>query len=397
MRPPGKNTGLRSVSTRRAGRCRACAAAAAAILAFLILPACSARPIPTGSAIDAQARRLMHANGIAGMAVAVIEDGRIVHLAAYGQRNVERNLPLETNTVMYGASLTKSAFAYMVLQLIDEGKVNPDASIAALLPRPLPEYEDFADLAGDERWRALTPRIILNHATGFANFRWLEVDKKLKFHSAPGTRYGYSAEGFYILQLALEEGLKLDVGAEMQRRIFDRFGMTDTSMTWRSDFAQNLADGYKLDGSFEAHDDRSSVSAAGSMDTTIADQARLWAGILRGDGLSAATRAEFSRPQFPITPAHQFPTLTTKTDPRTSRVQLSAGFGVVTFRDANGLNFFKGGHNDSTGNMVVCQQTRGRCVVLLANSVRAELIYPDMTRFILGETGMPWWWEYHPE
>ena len=74
-------------------------------------------------------------------------------------------------------TLTKAAFAYMVLQLIDEGKINPDASIATYLPKPLPEYEDYADLAGDERWRALTPRVILNHTTGFANFRWLEDDQ----------------------------------------------------------------------------------------------------------------------------------------------------------------------------------------------------------------------------
>lgn len=375
---------------------RAAIATIVLLLVLFVAPACGSQPLPANSAIDAEARRLMAANDVKGMALAVIENGRIIHLAAYGQRNVERKLPLETSTVMYGASLTKAAFAYMVLQLVDEGKINPDISIAALLPRPLPEYEDFADLAGDERWRALTPRIILNQATGFANFRWLEDDKKLKFHTAPGTRYGYSAEGFYILQLALEEGLKLDVGAEMKRRIFDRFGMTNTSMTWRADFANNLADGYKLDGSFEPHDDRSSVSAAGSMDTTIADQARLWAAIMRGEGLSPATRAEFSRPQFPITSAHQFPTLTTETDQRTSQVQLSAGFGVVTFRDAHGLNFFKGGHNDSTGNIVVCQQTQGRCVVLLANSVRAELIYPKMVRYILGETSMPWWWEYNP-
>ena len=76
---------------------------------------------------------------------------------------------------------------------------------------------------------------------------------------------------------------------------------------------------------------------------------------------------------------------------------ISAESGVATFRDANGLNFFKGGHNDSTGNMVVCQESRKRCVVLLANSVRAELIYPEMVRFILGETSMPWWWEYGHE
>ena len=344
--------------------------------------------------IDAEVQRLMKREGVQGMALAIIEDGQIQHVAAYGRRSVERNLPLTTDSIMYGASLTKTAFAYMVLQLVDEGRLKLDVSVADLLPRPLPEYDDYTDLAGDERWRALTPRIILNHTSGFANFRTLEADRKLRFHHDPGSRYGYSAEGFYILQLILEERLGLDVGKEMQTRVFDRFGMTNTSMSWRPDFAKNLADGYRLDGSMEPHDERSSVSAAGSMDTSIADQARLWAGIVRGDGLTAASRAELVRPQVPITSPHQFPTLGTEIEPRNANIGLAAGLALVTFRDTTGPAWFKGGHNDSTGNMVICLENRQRCVVMLANDVRAERIYPELTRMILGETKMPWTWEY---
>jgi CubicO group peptidase (beta-lactamase class C family) len=370
------------------------------LAATLTLAACGTtnteRPLPSAAAIDAEAQRLMASQDVKGMAIAVIDNGAVVHVAAYGQRNVERNLPLQTDTIMYGASLTKTAFAYMVLQLVDESRLDLDRSIAEYLPRPLPEYEDYADLAGDERWRQLTPRIILNHATGFANFRWLEENEKLRFHWAPGERYGYSGEGFYILQLVLEEGLGLDVRAEMQRRVFDRFGMTNTDMQWRPTFAANLADGYALDGSFEPHDERSRASAAGSMDTTIADQARMWAGIINGEGLSAASRAELTRPQLAVRSAHQFPTLRDWTDPRGAEINLSAGLGLLTFTDASGPMFFKGGHNDWTGNQAICQQTRRRCVVLLSNSVRAELIYPEMVRFVLGDTATPWWWEYNP-
>ncbi len=344
--------------------------------------------------IDLEAQRLMQRESVQGMALAVIDDGKVAHVAAYGRRNVERDLPLTTETIMYGASLTKTTFAYMVLQLVDEGRLDLDASVADLLPRPLPEYEEFTDLADDERWRALTPRILLTHTSGFANFRWLEEDQRLRFHHDPGSRYGYSGEGFYILQLILEQALRLDVGKEMQTRVFDRFGMPNTSMAWRPDFAKNLADGYGLDGSVEPHDERSRASAAGSMDTTIADQARLWAGIVRGDGLSEASRAELVRPQVPITSRHQFPTLAAETEPRNAEIGLAAGLGLVTFRDTSGPAWFKGGHNDWTGNMVICLESGQRCVVLLANDVRAEGIYPEIVRKILGETKMPWTWEY---
>ncbi len=130
------------------------------------------------------------------------------------------------------------------------------------------------------------------------------------------------------------------------------------------------------------------------MDTTIADQARLWAGVMRGDGLSARSRAEFARPQVPITSPHQFPTLLAEVEPRNAEIGLAAGLGVVTFRDSSGPAWFKGGHNDWTGNMVVCLETGQRCVVMLANDVRAERIYPEITRIILGDTSMPWRWEY---
>jgi CubicO group peptidase (beta-lactamase class C family) len=349
-----------------------------------------ARPKPAAPDV----RALMEREHVNGLAVALIEDGSVKQVAAYGKRSLEKDLPLQTDTVMYGASLTKTAFAYFVLMLVDEKRLTLDTPLATLLPKPLPEYEKFADLAGDDRWRALTPRIVLTHTTGFANYRWLEDDRKLRFHFDPGTRYGYSGEGFHILQLAIHQGLDLDIGREMQTRIFDRFGMTRTSMTWRADFQENLADGYTLEGALQPHSQRVSTSAAGSMDTTIADQAKMWTGILRGEGLSDAARAELTRPQKPITAAHQFPTLRDKTDRHNAKIGLSAGLGLITFQDTTGPAFFKGGHDDGTGNMVVCLEKPRRCVVLLSNDVRAERIYPEVARLVLGDTKMPWSWEY---
>ena len=108
----------------------------------------------------------------------------------------------------------------------------------------------------------------------------------MRLHFEPGRRYAYSGEGIILLQFVLETGLGLNVGDEMQRRVFDRFGMTRTSMTWRPDFADNAADGYAIDGAFKAHDRRSRPRAAGSMDTTISDFAVFLAAFSRGDGLS---------------------------------------------------------------------------------------------------------------
>jgi CubicO group peptidase (beta-lactamase class C family) len=341
----------------------------------------------------------MQRTGARGIAVAYIEEGRPVFVRAFGARNAAGD-PLEADTIMYGASITKAVFAYTVMQLVDEKKLDLDGPIASLLPKPLPDYGNlepygnWGDLAGDERWRRLTPRHLLNHSSGFANFFFLEPDQKLRFHFDPGARYAYSGEGIILLQFALEKGLGVDVGAETKRRVFDRFGMANTSMTWRPGFARNLADGWTADGIVEPHDRRERVRAAGSMDTSIADMARFAAGFMRGDGLSRSARAEMTRPGLPITTASQFPTLQPEAPAAKRWPGLAAGIGVVTFSGPQGRGFFKGGHNDSTANMWACLERRRRCVVILSNDVRSEPAFPKLVDSILGETGLPWKWEY---
>lgn len=358
-----------------------------------------AQPAPTGEAIDAELRQVMQLTGARALGLAVIKDGQVVEVRAQGARNAA-GAPLGPDTVMYGASLTKAAFAYMAMQLVEEGRLDLDTSIARYLVRPLPDYPPdekygpWQSLQGDDRWRRLTPRMLLTHASGFANFAFLEPDGKLRFHFEPGARYAYSGEGLILLQFVLEKGLGLDVGVEMQRRVFDRFGMRTTSMTWRPDFASNLADGWDAKGTPVPHDERSRVRAAGSMDTTLRDFARFAAGYVRGDGLSPKSRAELTRPQLPITTASQFPSFQPELPPAGLRRDLAAGLGVVVFEGPQGAGFYKGGHNDSTGNTWVCVERRRACVVILANDVRAEPAFPRLVHFVLGDTGAPWGWEY---
>ena len=370
------------------------------VLATLIATPALAHEIPDATQVEALARQVMATTGARGLAIAVIDDGQVASVGAWGDRNAAGD-PLTTETVMYGASLTKAVFGYLVAQLADEGAVGWDHSIADMLPRPLPDYhtpdivDRYADWSAlDERWRRITPRVALTHSTGFANFGFTEPDEKLHFHFDPGARYAYSGDGLITIQFALEEGLGLDVGAEAQRRIFDRFGMPNTSLIWRPDFAVNLADGWDAEGAVEPHDERSKVRAAGSMDTTIGDFARFAAAYVRGDGLSAASRAELTKPQLPITTRSQFLTFQPELPIEQRRTDLAAGLGVVTFNGPQGRGFFKGGHNDTTANTWLCIEATRDCVVILSNDVRAEPAFGGLVQAILGDTGAPYEWEY---
>lgn len=343
--------------------------------------------------VDAIVAEAMNTADVPGLGVAIIHDGRVAFSRAYGQRNLELGLPLQKDTVMYGASLTKATFAYFVMQLVDEKKITLDAPIGTYLAKPLPEYGRYADLAGDARWNKLTFRILLNHTTGFANFRWLEPDKKLRFHFDPGTRYAYSGEGLQLAQFVLEEGLKLDVGKEMQARIFDRFGMMRTSMTWRDDFERNFAQGYTESGALQPHDRRHKASAAGSMDTSLGDWANFLAVVARGEGLSKQAKYEMIRRTIIIDSAKQFPTLSDARTDQWRAIGLGYAVGWGVFETPYGLAFFKEGHDDGTANYAVCVAEKRDCILLMSNSVRAEAVFVSLVHKLLGDLPIPAEWE----
>ena len=299
--------------------------ASIALAATALAPSPAPAPSADYKALDAEAARLMAAGKIPGLAYAVIEHGKVAHVSAQGWRNVDKKLPLTTDTVMYAASISKAAFAQYVLMLVDDGKLDLDTPIKAYLPKPLPEYPRYADLAGDPRWETITPRRLLTHTSGLADQRFYDPDNKLRFNLEPGTRYAYSGEGINLLQFVIEQGLGLNVGDEMQRRIFAPLGMTRSSMIWRDDFAGNLADGYKADGSFEEHDARGSVKAAGSLDTSIHDLARLTAAMVSGWGLSPKARAERTRPSFPLVSKTRFAPFLIVDNRDNARIGLAAG------------------------------------------------------------------------
>jgi CubicO group peptidase (beta-lactamase class C family) len=380
----------------------------AAVFPFLLTSVAVAQAaLPAPKEIDARVHELMAATRAKGIAIAVIDNGQVHYVQAYGVRNA-REEPLQTDTVMYGASLTKAVVAYATLLLVDAGKLTLDTPLAGLLGQPLAYAEDpvhrgkygpYGNLAADDRWRKITPRTVLTHSTGFANFWFVEPDQKLRMHFDPGARYAYSGEGFALLQFAIEQGRKelgvgIDVDELTQTKIFGPLGMTRTRLMWRDDFAGNLADGWNDQGKVGEHDARSKVRAAGSMDTTIADLAKFVAALVRGSGLSAASRAEMTRPQLPITTKTQFPSFQPELPVDQRRKDLAAGLGVIVFDGPQGRGFFKGGHNEMTANTMVCLEAGRRAVLILSNDVRAEAGFADLVRFILGETGVPFDWEY---
>ena len=367
-----------------------------------------AQTTPDGAGVDAEVKKLMARTNAKGIAVAVIDHGKVSYVHAYGIRNAKGD-PLTADTVMYGASLTKTIFAYTAMQLVDQGKLSLDAPIRDDLDKPLPsygpdpvfpdKYGPYKDLADDPRWEKITPRMALTHSTGFSNFWFIEPDQKLHIHFEPGTHFSYSGEGFILLQFVVEhgrkaQGLGLDVG-DLTQAIFNRLGMHRTSLVWSIDNPErNVADGWNDQGQPQPHDKRSKVRVAGSMNTTISDLSKFAAALVRGDGLSTASRAEMTKPSLHITTASLFPLFLPDLPVSEQRRDLASGLGVTVFDGPQGHGFYKGGHDGATANTLVCIDAGQRCVVILSNDVRSEAGFADLVRFILGDTGVPFDWEY---
>jgi CubicO group peptidase (beta-lactamase class C family) len=335
---------------------------------------------------------------VTGAQIAILNRGRTVWMQAFGQRDVQRNLPMTTDTNLWAASITKGIFATWIMQQVEQRRVDLDEPIARILPQPLNEYAAYRstadELVKDPRWQRVTPRRMLTHSSGLANFSWLEPDHKMHLHFDPGTRFAYSGEGLNILQVALEQRLHEPLEVAMQREIFAPLGMKQTGMVWRPEFDANTALRYDARGGLIGATHHDHARGAGSMTTSVHDLARFTEALLAGRVLRAGTRAEMFRPQIVIHSAHEFPSLDTATgsDGETVGLAYGLGWGLLT-RTKFGPAFFKEGHGDGAENYVICFERSQTCMLLLTNSDNGELAFRPLLEQLLGDTVTPWEWE----
>ncbi len=343
--------------------------------------------------IDSTVTRLMKAAEVPGTAIAIFHHGKIAYLKAYGFRDKEKNLPLTVDSVMYAASFSKSVFAYMVMQLVQQGVLDLDKPVYEYLPRPLPEYPKYADLAGDERYKRITARMLLDHTSGFPNWRWIEDDRKLRIHFEPGSRYAYSGEGIDLLQLVVETITKKPLEELMQQYVFQPFGMTRTSMIWQERFESDYASGYDEYGRALGPDKRKDAEAAGSMVTTIHDFAEFTNAVMEGKRLQKNIREQMLGAQIQIVSKHEFPTMSEETTDENKGIRLSYGLGWGLYWSPYGEAFFKEGHSDGWMNYTVCSDKPKSGMVIMTNSGNGEGIFKELLETLLKDTFTPIEWE----
>lgn len=342
--------------------------------------------------IDAAVTRMMRAGNVAGLGVAILNNRKVAFLKTYGYRDAATRQPLSVDSVITSASFTKSTFAYAAMRLVEDGVLSLDRPVQSYLSKPLPDYAGYDGLAGDDRYRRITIRMLLDHTAGFHNLRSLNKGR-IVINFEPGSRYAYSGEGLRLLQLVTEEVTRTPLRALMQARIFEPFGMRRSSMTWEPAFESDYALPHDQKAAPLPLRRRMQADAAGSMQTTLADFARFIQGVMQRKHLKRTTRESMFSPQIEIRSRRQFPTLSTETTDANRAIRLSYGLGWGLYFSPAGKAIFKEGHDDGWQHYTVMFDDAGTGIVLMSNSDNAEGIFQGLLETLLRNTWTPVEWE----
>lgn len=184
--------------------------------------------------------------------ILVRQRGRTLYEGAFGLADRSWNQPNTVDSKFLIGSVSKSATALMVLILVNEGLIDPDANINAYIPK----YE------GPGKNRA-TIHQMLTHTSGIPNHgaipdlskkrvRWMydsdayvALAKETAPKFEPGAGFEYSGIAYNLLAIACEKVTGQGFGELLKRRIFVPLGMKDSSLNGNLDLDAKRASGYE--------------------------------------------------------------------------------------------------------------------------------------------------------
>lgn len=318
-------------------------------LVFLLAVSVSRAQNPSpNEELDSALPELMRQGRIPGLSIALVS-GDGFWSAAYGVKSLETGEPVDENTIFEAASLSKPVFAFAVLRLVERGELDLDLPLAEILPDER--------MAHDDRYKAITGRMVLSHSTGLPNWG----GDRLELNFDPGTNFNYSGEGFVYLQKALEKKTGLTLDQLVRREVFEPLGMKRSSYVWRDSFAANATSRHDSQGNVSPLRNPTEGNAAASLLTTASDYARFLKAVLQGVGLEAATREAMLSPESSLAAASWG-------DDEEAKAQLSWGLGWGLQPTEDGRAFWHWGDNGDAKAFTMVEIESGRGFVYFANS-----------------------------
>jgi D-alanyl-D-alanine carboxypeptidase len=188
-------------------------------------------PTPDPAVVAARLQRELDAVraklSIPGVSVAILWDDGRTWVGASGLRNVATADPMTTGTAFALASISKTFTAAVVLQLVEEGKLQLDQSVAPLLPKFKLD-------------RRITVRMLLDHTSGLPDFFYGKgIDTALQRspnatwtalrawsyvptpHAVPGKAWYYSNTNYLLLGELVTAVTGRPLATEVRTRLLD--------------------------------------------------------------------------------------------------------------------------------------------------------------------------------
>ncbi len=228
------------------------------VLAVMIVCFCGGTAdarLPTtkelGDRVDEIAKQTL-SRSVAGISIAVARDGQVLIARGYGMANLEHSIAVTPETVFHIDSISKNILAAVVLQLLDQGKLQLDDEVTKYLPE--------APTLGHH----VTVRQLLNHTSGIYSFtslpdaadnerrdlsheQVLALIKDKPFDFQPGTRWRYDNSAFYLAGMVVERVTNEKYGAYVREHVFKPLGMSSASLCDARTVVPHLASGYEVD------------------------------------------------------------------------------------------------------------------------------------------------------
>jgi|SRR5580658_1962388 serine beta-lactamase-like protein LACTB len=191
--------------------------------------------------LEAAVSKFMAANGVAGISVAVVQDGEFAWSQGFGMADLENSVPATSSTLYRLGSVSKTITATAAMELWENGRIDLDAPVQRYCP------------AFPEKPWPITTREVLGHLGGIRHYKATEGAKSeddpeigntthfddpipagLRFFAndplvvQPGTKYHYSTQGFTLVGCAMEGASKEKYVDFVRESVFVPADMSET-------------------------------------------------------------------------------------------------------------------------------------------------------------------------
>lgn len=234
----------------------------------------------------------------AGIVAGILKRERIVWMGASGYRDMEHEIAADTGMVHRIASIAKPMTAVAIMQLVEAGKIDLDASVQTYLPR-FPEKKEGQ----------ITIRHLLSHSSGIRDYKGKKEgfprkhyatlteamavfqDRKLRF--SPGEQFGYATYNYVVLGVVIEAVTSQSYESYMLENIWKPAGMIHTRVEWAGKSYDNKAKLYQQSKSGQLvpapPTDLSLKIPGGGLQSTIGDLLRFGQAIISNQLISRAS------------------------------------------------------------------------------------------------------------